>query len=71
MPATALAAQAMLRRRDIASRLCLGVARDEGALSAHAWIEVGQDVIVGAAEAVRFTHRYNLAEARTILGFVA
>jgi hypothetical protein len=53
--ASALAAHAMLRRRGIASRLCLGVARDEGAVAAHAWIEVGQDVIVGAAEAVRFT----------------
>ncbi len=52
---SALAAHAMLRRRGIASRLCLGVARDEGAVAAHAWIEVGQDVIVGAAEAVRFT----------------
>ncbi len=51
----AVAAQAMLRRRDIASRLCLGVACDEGAFSAHAWIEVGHDVIVGGAEAARFT----------------
>ena len=39
----ALAAQAMLRRRGIASRLCLGVAREGGALAAHAWIEVGQE----------------------------
>jgi hypothetical protein len=51
----ALAAHAMLRRRGIASRLCLGVARDEGAVAAHAWIEVGQDVIVGGAETTRFT----------------
>src|SRR6476660_9051913 len=51
----ALAAQAMLRRRGIASRLCLGVACDEGAMAAHAWIEVGQDVIVGGAEVTRFT----------------
>jgi hypothetical protein len=53
--ASALAAHAMLRRRGIASKLCLGVARDGGAVAAHAWIEVGQDVIVGAAEAARFT----------------
>src|ERR1700752_579613 len=54
----ALAAHAMLRRRDIASRLCLGVARDRGAagtLSAHAWGEIGDDKIVGRAEADRFT----------------
>jgi Transglutaminase-like superfamily len=53
--ASALAAHAMLRRRGIASRLCLGVAPDAGAVAAHAWIEVGRDVIVGAAEAARFT----------------
>lgn len=52
---SALAAHAMLRRRGIASRLCLGVARDEDAVAAHAWIEVGRDVIVGVAEATRFT----------------
>jgi len=51
----ALAAQAMLRRRGIASRLCLGVACHEGAMAAHAWIEVDQDVIVGGAEITRFT----------------
>jgi hypothetical protein len=51
----ALAAYAMLRRRGIASRLCLGVARDRGALSAHAWVEIGDDKIVGGAEAGGFT----------------
>jgi hypothetical protein len=51
----ALAAHAMLRRRGIASRLCLGVARDRGALSAHAWIEIGDDKVVGGAEADGFT----------------
>jgi hypothetical protein len=54
----ALAAHAMLRRRGIASRLCLGVARERGAagtLSAHAWVEIGDDKIVGGAEADAFT----------------
>jgi transglutaminase-like putative cysteine protease len=51
----ALAAHAMLRRRGIASRLCLGVAREEGELATHAWVEVGKDKIVGATEADRFT----------------
>jgi transglutaminase superfamily protein len=52
--ASALAAHAMLRRRGIASSLCLGVAPDAGAVAAHAWIEVGGDAIVGATEAARF-----------------
>lgn len=51
----ALAAQAMLRRRGIASRLCLGVARHSGELAAHAWVEVGQDKMVGGSEASAFT----------------
>jgi hypothetical protein len=53
----ALAAQAMLRRRGIASRICLGVAREAegGGLLAHAWVEVGDHKIVGAGEAATFT----------------
>jgi hypothetical protein len=51
----ALAAHAMLRRRGIASRLCLGVVREGGELSAHAWVEVGNDKLVGGAEADGFT----------------
>jgi hypothetical protein len=51
----ALATQAMLRRRGIANRLCLGVARDSGELAAHAWIEVGNKKIVGGDETRGFT----------------
>jgi len=51
----ALAAHAMLRRRGIASRLCLGVARKDGAVTAHAWVEVGGDRIAGETEADGFT----------------
>ncbi len=51
----ALAAHSMLRRRGIASRLCLGVARNDGNVSAHAWIEVGERKLVGGEEAGRFT----------------
>jgi len=47
----ALATHAMLRRRGIASRLCLGVTRQSGALSAHAWVEIGGTKIVGGAAA--------------------
>jgi hypothetical protein len=43
----ALAAHAMLRRRGIASRLCLGVARGGDDMAAHAWIEVGEQKIIG------------------------
>jgi hypothetical protein len=51
----ALAAHAMLRRRGIASRLCLGVARSGSAFAAHAWIEVGDERIIGGDEAAGFT----------------
>jgi hypothetical protein len=51
----ALAAHAMLRRRGIASRLCLGVAREHGAVAAHAWVEIGNEKIIDGVEAERFT----------------
>jgi Transglutaminase-like superfamily len=51
----ALAAHAMLRRRGIASRLCLGVARDSGGLAAHAWVEIGREIIVGGSGSGGFT----------------
>jgi hypothetical protein len=51
----ALAAQAMLRRRGITSRLCLGVARESEELSAHAWLELGQTVVVGVDQVPKFT----------------
>jgi hypothetical protein len=51
----ALAAQAMLRRRGIASKLCFGVAREGEALAAHAWLELGQQAIVGGSIAPRYT----------------
>ncbi len=50
----ALAAHAMLRRRGIASRLCLGVGREAAALTAHAWVEVGGRVIVGRDDGKTF-----------------
>jgi Transglutaminase-like superfamily len=51
----ALAAQTMLRRRGIASQLCLGVARVDGTLHTHAWVEIGTSIIVGETERPRFT----------------
>lgn len=48
----ALAVHAMLRRRGIASRICIGVAREQSALTAHAWVEVGkQKIDAGGGEA--------------------
>jgi hypothetical protein len=51
----ALATHAMLRRRGIASRLCLGVARESGDLTTQAWVEIGKNKIVGDDEASGFT----------------
>jgi len=51
----ALAAHAMLRRRGIASRVCLGVAGVPDQIMAHAWVEVGEDRIIGGAGAEAFT----------------
>jgi hypothetical protein len=60
----ALAAHAMLRRRGIASRLCLGVAREGGELAAHAWVEIGKDKIAGGSEADGFTRLAEFGGAR-------
>jgi hypothetical protein len=64
---SALAAHAMLRRRGIESRLCLGVARNGGTLAAHAWIEIGDDKIVGGAEADGFTRLAAFGSAETMV----
>jgi transglutaminase-like putative cysteine protease len=60
----ALATHAMLRRRGIASRLCLGVAREGGELAAHAWVEIGNDTIVGGAHADGFKRLAEFGGAR-------
>jgi hypothetical protein len=44
----------MLRRRGIASRLCLGVARENEELAGHAWVEVGDHTIIGDTGGDRF-----------------
>jgi hypothetical protein len=51
----ALATHAMLRRRGITSRLCLGVAREQGTLAAHAWVEIGEDRAVAGPGPGAFT----------------
>jgi len=60
----ALAARAMLCRRGIASRLCLGVARNGDALAAHAWLEIGETKIIGGTEAAGFTRLAEFGEGR-------
>jgi hypothetical protein len=60
----ALAAHAMLRRRGIVSRLCLGVAREETGLTAHAWIEVGKLAFGLDAEGVSFARLAEFGGAR-------
>jgi hypothetical protein len=51
----ALATHAMLRRRGIASRLCLGVSREGQAFIAHAWVEIGENKIVSDPQIGHFT----------------
>ena len=51
----ALATHAMLRRRGIASRLCLGIVREERKLTAHAWVEVGDNKISSDFDITRYT----------------
>ena len=60
----ALATHAMLRRRGIASRLCLGVTRQDQALVAHAWVEIGEGGVVVDREARRFTPLAQFGGAR-------
>ena len=58
----ALAAHAMLRRRGVASRLCLGVARDGKQLIAHAWVEIGENKIILDPAVARFTRLAEFGE---------
>ena len=50
----ALALHAMMRRRGIASRLCLGVAHDKEKLVAHAWVEIGDTAVALDPAVARF-----------------
>jgi len=60
----ALATHAMLRRRGIASRLCIGVARQDQALVAHAWVEIGEGDVVVDRDTRRFTPLAQFGGAR-------
>jgi hypothetical protein len=58
----ALAVHAMLRRRGIASRLCLGVARDGQKLIAHAWVETGHTTVILGPTFAHFTRLAQFGE---------
>ncbi len=62
----ALAAHAMLRRRGIASRICLAVARVQQELAGHAWVEVDDHTIIGDTGGDRFTRIAEFGVPRTV-----
>jgi hypothetical protein len=62
----ALAAHAMLRRRGVASRVCLAVAREDREVTGHAWVEVGDDKIIGDTGGDRFTRIAEFGFPRTV-----
>jgi transglutaminase superfamily protein len=52
----AIAAKRLLERNGFECELRLGVARtDDGLIRAHAWIERGEEIVVGGFPAERFT----------------
>ena len=52
----ALAAQALCGRHGHESRVVLGTMRTEtGEFLAHAWLEVGEEVLIGGEELERYT----------------
>lgn len=53
--AQALAGHAMLRRRGISCTICLGVARQDGRLAAHAILRSGGAVLTGAGGQDKYT----------------
>ena len=50
-----LVASELLRRRGIASRLYYGVARTEGKLVTHTWLEVGGEFVIGGEVAADYS----------------
>ncbi len=44
----------LLRRRGIATRLRIGVAREEGRLMAHSWLESGDGELIGLSETDKY-----------------
>lgn len=54
--AQSIAGKLMLRKRGLASLLFLGMKKDEaGKLTAHAWLQAGNEILIGAAGHETFT----------------
>lgn len=53
--AQAIAGKYMLARRNIASTIYVGVARDEKGLASHAWLKCGELCVTGGKEKDHFT----------------
>jgi hypothetical protein len=51
----AIAARTLLARRGHSSTLHLGVAKEDGELKAHAWLEAGGRVVIGEFEDLHYT----------------
>lgn len=63
----AMAAQAMLRRRGVATTLYLGVApdrADRATITAHAWLRAGDKIVTGETEAARHKALASFADPR-------
>ncbi len=50
-----LAASALLRRKGIESRLHYGVAREDGKLVTHTWLEAGGEIVIGGEVAAQYS----------------
>jgi hypothetical protein len=50
-----LAASALLRRKGIDSRLHYGVAREDGKLVTHTWLEAGGEIVIGGEVAAEYS----------------
>ena len=61
----AIAGRLLLRRRGIAATIRFGVAHGEAGLSAHAWLIVGDQILLGGAVASDFQPLADLGERTT------
>ena len=50
----ALAVQILLARRACPAQLCIGVAKTEDGLEAHAWVESHKRIVMGGTEGNRY-----------------
>ena len=63
----ALAVQFLYRRAGCPARLCIGVAKEGDRLVAHAWVECGEQVVIGgSAEELSIYTRLPMPEGRPL-----